>query len=165
MLDHHPDISVPPERVPLESDEIFTALKTSINSLAKSVKKAFYISTPELHFHYPVPHELAKRLWMNESLDSLNMGLMVSLMKVLGLCLNCETLWEHLERARPDYIRLHGVECDKCVLVDWTKAFCDEEGTCHAYDPSSQLAYFYDAHHYSYLGCQQIRPVLRGLLN
>ena len=39
----------------------------------------------------------------------------------------------------------------------------NDENICHAFDPDTQLAYFTDKHHYSYLGCRQIRPLLRRL--
>jgi len=139
------------------------ALQKSIDSLQTSVGHRIFIGAPNLHFtgrsgaHRQLGKELAKRLWFNHSLSSLQSMLNIP-------------LEEHLAKTEPIRRRLAALRCEKCRLMEWSTAFCNSShnknetagarALCHAFDPTSQLAYFIDEHHYSYLGARRVRKVL-----
>ncbi|KAI1707863.1 hypothetical protein Ddc_14628 [Ditylenchus destructor] len=73
----------------------------------------------------------------------------------------------HVQRTAAHWDRLRHIRCEKCVIVDWTDSFCDEKDgekrMCLAVEAESQLAYFIDDNHYSFLGCRRIRSQLRRI--
>jgi hypothetical protein len=56
------------------------------------------------------------------------------------------------------------------VFLDLSKAFCElgpnGDGICQAFDPATQLAYFSDTNHLTYLGRLKVKEYLdrRGII-
>jgi hypothetical protein len=138
----------PPLTYPIEDDSILKDMQAPLDEIAKHTK-LIYFSAPNLNFPNVTSIQLASRLWANTSLDSLNLPLATQ-----------------MSVSNVHYVRMANLQCNKCVIVDWTKAYCSQgpEGVCQAYDPVNKLAYAYDQHHYTWWGEQQMAlPFLQQL--
>lgn len=65
------------------------------------------------------------------------------------------------------YGLLGSLTCQRCVFMDWTRAFCHppsaKDVVCDLYDKRSELAYFFDGDHLSLHGALKMLPYLRDL--
>uniref|UniRef100_A0A914HMJ7 SGNH domain-containing protein n=1 Tax=Globodera rostochiensis TaxID=31243 RepID=A0A914HMJ7_GLORO len=131
-----------------KNDEILNAFRHELRHFQKYAKHIF-ISAPTLQYKHVVAKELAKRLWQHAALGDLHLSRQ-----------------EHYTANRFSYERLRLLECPKCELFDLADHFCDQKvDKCWAFDEQTQLAYFFDNNHLSYLGRQAIRPYLRTIIN
>uniref|UniRef100_A0A915CT09 SGNH domain-containing protein n=1 Tax=Ditylenchus dipsaci TaxID=166011 RepID=A0A915CT09_9BILA len=140
----------PPLQSPIERDTVLKELQAGLTQMC-STAKLIYLGVPGLEHLYPVGHELAKRTWMNSSLDSINLKHA-----------------DYLEREHVHFVRVKKLVCPKCVYVDWSPATCppnenEKKRVCQAYNPINKLAYFADVHHLSYYGIEKIVPILDQL--
>ncbi|KAI1731367.1 hypothetical protein Ddc_00176 [Ditylenchus destructor] len=139
----NPSLMTSPEES--TSDSLVTDLQAGLNRFVPYTK-LIYFNMPHLEFEFMVAPELSKRLWQGLNLDVLNIAIS-----------------DHLQRTRANRQRMELLECEKCIFIDWSDAFCEHaDGICHAYDEQSQLAFFIDKHHFSFLGCLRIRSLLEN---
>ncbi|KAI1707859.1 acyltransferase family domain-containing protein [Ditylenchus destructor] len=142
----------PPVTEPYKNDPIFASLQAGLDQLQPFVGKIF-LGAPNLAFdNLVIAVEVEKRLWWGEGnrVRELN-----------------QPYQYHVQRTAAHWERLRHIKCEKCVVVDWTDSFCDEKDgekrMCLAVEAESQLAYFIDDNHYSFLGCRRIRSQLRRI--
>lgn len=132
----------------LTSDLILSDFQQGLDEISAHTRLVFF-GMPNLYFPgvAMMGEEVARRLWFQYPLDDLNVPLQT-----------------HLDRTDANRRRAAQLKCRgerKCVFVDWSQAFCDpREGVCSAYEENSGIAYFIDSHHYSWLGCRRIWPLL-----
>uniref|UniRef100_A0A914HFS7 Uncharacterized protein n=1 Tax=Globodera rostochiensis TaxID=31243 RepID=A0A914HFS7_GLORO len=128
------DLQPQGEPTNLELDPNLNEMQSFMDKLQRFVSGRIFISAPNLQFDTEISHQLAKRIWQNNSLEGLN-----------------KNYSKHLEENNSSYQRLGRLRCAKCSVFDLAKEFC-WDGICHAFEPGSQLAYFSDRNHLSFLG-------------
>jgi hypothetical protein len=153
---------------PIENDQITADFQNGLNRLQQFVGTKIFIGAPNLLFGNQISQEMERRLWWNStSMCDLNQSYKVPLSIIRIKSKAIKYFQEHMSRTKLYWDRLNQLKCSKCQIVDWTDAFCvedkDEKRICRASDEKSQLAYFIDEHHYSFLGCRLIRPMLRKI--
>ncbi|KAH7718586.1 hypothetical protein AAVH_13996 [Aphelenchoides avenae] len=139
-----PDL--PELQEPLVNDTNVARFQTELDELSQNVGTIF-IGLPHLKFDYDVPMEIAKRLEINQSLDTVNLK-----------------LEEHYSFHKNRFRMLGALECAKCVWIDWTQAFCNRtSGVCDAMERNTLIGYFIDLTHYSVLGSLKALPLFEEL--
>jgi len=142
----------PPITYPVNEDSIYQQIQTPLNEMAKHTKRIYfgapYLSNISVDFYPSISILTGQQLWLDQPLDSLNFRLP-----------------EQLNLASGHYARMEALECEKCVVMDWTKTFCSRKtGMCPTHDPVTQISYLGPyAIHVNWYGAELALPLLQEL--